>query len=252
MRAIFSLSALAALGASVTSHAAGALPAASRQLVLVVTADWDANQGVLRTFERAPQGWRPHGDEIPVSIGRAGSAWGVGLHDPQPGMQKREGDGRSPAGIFAVGTAFGYASEERAGIAYQAMSEFDYCIDVDGSPLYNRIVDAREVDRQWIAKSTEPMRRDLHVNGDQRYKLGFVIDHNPRRAAAKGSCIFAHLWGAPGQTTAGCTAMTEPAMRELLTWLDAEKQPVFVLLPYPEYQRLMRPWHLPSEVAAPK
>jgi L,D-peptidoglycan transpeptidase YkuD (ErfK/YbiS/YcfS/YnhG family) len=243
---------VALLAVSLSCQSAEVLPAASRQLVLVVTADWDANQGTLRTFERGQRGWQPRGDGFAVSIGRAGSAWGIGMHDPQAGVQKREGDGRSPAGVFAIGTAFGYASEARAGIPYQAMSEYDYCIDVNESPLYNRIVDARNVERQWIDKSSEPMRRDLHVNGDQRYKLGFVIDHNPKHLTTKGSCIFAHLWGTPGQTTAGCTAMNERAMRDLLEWLDADAQPVFVLLPYPEYQRLERAWHLPGNVPAPQ
>lgn len=231
---------------------AAGVPADARQLVVVVTSGWDANQGELHTFDRDGTVWRPTVRNLHVSIGRTGSAWGIGLHEPQAGKQKEEGDGRSPAGIFALGTAFGYAAKEKAGIEYRAMSEFDYCIDVNGSPLYNRIVDEREVGKDAVAKSTEPMRRDIHAKGDQRYKLGFVIEHNSRSTSARGSCIFAHLWGTPGQTTAGCTAMTEPAMRDLLTWLDRTKRPVYVLLPYAEYRRLQATWNLPSEVAEPK
>ncbi len=231
---------------------ADGVPADARQLVLVVTPDWDANQGLMRTFERDAGDWRPRGSQVDVSIGRAGSAWGIGLHVPQQGVQKKEGDGRSPAGVFSIGLAFGYAPRERAGIPYKGMNAFDYCIDVDGSPDYNRIVDARVVGRETIEKSTEPMRRDFHVNGDQRYKLGFVIDHNPDNVIAQGSCIFAHLWGAPGQTTAGCTAMSEPVMRNLLAWLDVGKQPVFVLLPEAEYRRLQVAWSLPNEAASPQ
>jgi L,D-peptidoglycan transpeptidase YkuD (ErfK/YbiS/YcfS/YnhG family) len=126
------------------------------------------------------------------------------------------------------------------------MTEFDYCIDVNESPLYNRIVDSRNVGQPAVAQSTEPMRRDLHANGDQRYKLGFVIEHNPKHAATRGSCIFAHLWGSSGQTTAGCTAMDDAAMRGLMAWLDAKKQPVFVLLPQAEYERLKTSWRLPD------
>lgn len=231
---------------------ADGVPADTQQLVLVVTSDWDANQGVMYTFERDAASWQPRAREVAVSIGRAGSAWGIGFHAPQTGVQKKEGDGRSPAGIFAVGLAFGYAANERAGIPYRGMTAFDYCIDVNGSPDYNRIVDARYVARETIEKSTEPMRRDINASGDQRYKLGFVIDHNPQDVSGQGSCIFAHLWGAPGQTTSGCTAMTEPAMRDLLTWLDVSKRPVFVLLPHAEYRRLQMSWNLPSGVAVPK
>jgi len=125
------------------------------------------------------------------------------------------------------------------------MDADDWCIDVDGSPLYNRIVDAREVGADAVAGSTEPMRRDLHADGDRRYELGFVIEHNPRAEPGAGSCIFAHLWKTADSGTAGCTAMAEPAMRNLLAWLDAERHPVFVLLPESEYARLRANWSLP-------
>lgn len=246
-----SFAAGALLALSAVARAAG-VPGDAQQLIVVVTSGWDANQGVMYTFERDAASWQPRARDVAVSIGRAGSAWGIGRHDPQKGGQKQEGDGRSPAGIFDLGVAFGYAANERAGIPYQGMNAFDYCIDVNGSPDYNRIVDARGVARETIEKSTEPMRRDIHVNGDQRYKLGFVIDNNPDNVSGQGSCIFAHLWGAPGQATAGCTAMSERAMRDLLAWLDVSKQPVFVLLPYAEYRRLQVAWSLPNEVTAPQ
>jgi L,D-peptidoglycan transpeptidase YkuD (ErfK/YbiS/YcfS/YnhG family) len=81
----------------------------ARQLVLVTTPDADATEGRMRTYERAGAGWRAVGDAIPVTVGRSGIAWGLGLHPAQPGLQKREGDGRAPAGAFHIGTAFGYA-----------------------------------------------------------------------------------------------------------------------------------------------
>lgn len=218
----------------------------AQQMVVVTTADWDANTGTLQRYERDGGHWRALGDAAPITIGRSGSAWGVGLNAPQAGEpQKREGDGRAPAGVFAIGTAFGYADNSASAWPYQAMTASDYCIDVDGSPLYNRIVDAAQVGAQAVAGSTEPMRRDLHANGDQRYKLGFVIEHNPDNRNGAGSCIFAHLWKAPGETTAGCTAMAEPVMQQLLAWLDPRRKPVFVLLPKAEYGRVRRDWDLP-------
>lgn len=223
----------------------------AEQLVLVTTADWNATQGRMRRFERNGEGWREVGIAAPITVGRNGSAWGIGLHPSQSGgpqdngPEKREGDGRAPAGVFAIGTVFGYADAATA-MPYQAMTASDYCIDVNASPLYNRIVDAGVVGADAVKDSTEPMRRDLHAGGDQRYKLGFVIDHNPQNVPGSGSCIFAHLWKAPGEPTAGCTAMAEPAMQQLLAWLRPERHPVFVLLPVAEYQRLHRDWRLPA------
>lgn len=216
------------------------------QLVLVTTADWDATGGELRRFERAGDGWRQVGDAAPITVGRTGTAWGIGLHPARSdGPVKREGDGRSPAGVFALGTAFGYAGQAAAGLPYAQMQASSWCMDVPDSPLYNRIVDAREVGEAAVAGSTEPMRLDLHKKGDPRYRLGFVIDNNPGNAPQRGSCIFAHLWRKPGETTAGCTAMADADMEAMLEWLDADKAPRFVLLPEAERERLATAWGLP-------
>jgi L,D-peptidoglycan transpeptidase YkuD (ErfK/YbiS/YcfS/YnhG family) len=219
---------------------------AAQQMVLVTTADWDANSGSLQTFERNESGWKAVTEPRPVTIGRAGSAWGIGLHPAgQAGPVKQEGDGRSPAGVFRIGTAFGYASTAPTGLRYQGMTESDYCIDVSNSSSYNLIVDANVVGQTAVSGSTEPMRRDLHANGDQRYKLGFVIEHNPNGKPAAGSCIFAHLWRQPGEATAGCTAMEERSMSDLMRWLSTDRNPVFVLLPQAQYVRLKDEWRLP-------
>ena len=222
----------------------------AEQLVLVTTADWNATQGRMRRFERNGEGWREVGIAAPITVGRNGSAWGIGLHPAQSGgpqdngPEKREGDGRAPAGVFAIGTVFGYADAATA-MPYQAMTASDYCIDVNASPLYNRIVDAGVVGADAVKDSTEPMRRDLHVNGDQRYRIGFVIEHNPTGVDMAGSCIFAHVWKSPADATAGCTAMSDDDMQGLLRWLRKERSPRFLLLPEAEYARLRADWRLP-------
>jgi L,D-peptidoglycan transpeptidase YkuD (ErfK/YbiS/YcfS/YnhG family) len=226
----------------------------AQQLVLVTVPGWDDTQGTLRRYARdADGGWQPVGDAQPIVIGRTGAAWGLGLHglpaDPDAPV-KREGDGRSPAGVFAIGEAFGYAAEADTGLRYAPMDAGDWCVDVPASPLYNRIVDTAEVGVDAVAGSSEPMRRDLHADGDQRYRLGFVIEHNAQARPQAGSCIFAHLWKGPDSTTAGCTAMAPATMQALLHWLDADRHPVFVLLPQAEHRRLWQAWRLPAPEAA--
>lgn len=217
------------------------------QLVIVLAPNWDALQGELHRYERGEAGWQEVGQGHPVMLGRNGSAWGLGLHPmPQPGPQKREGDGRSPAGVFALPGAFGYAENNTTALPYAAMSAEHYCIDVPDSPHYNRILDAGAAGKTAVAGSTEPMRLDIHNNGDPRYALGLLVDHNPQAEPGMGSCIFVHLWRRPDEATAGCTAMAEPDMRALLDWLDPQRQPVFVLLPEAEYTRLARQWALPT------
>lgn len=218
----------------------------SRQMIVVTTDNWDATQGTLRHFEREGRGWRAVGAPVPVTVGKGGSAWGIGLHPAQTdGPAKVEGDGRSPAGIFRIGEAFGYAETNSTSLPYRGLTASDYCVDVDGSPYYNQLVDENKVGPSAVAGATEAMRRDLHFSGDHAYRIGFVIEHNAEGRKGAGSCIFAHLWKSPTSPTAGCTAMTDEAMERLLAWLDPKKKPVFVLMPHGEYARLRGAWNLP-------
>jgi L,D-peptidoglycan transpeptidase YkuD (ErfK/YbiS/YcfS/YnhG family) len=224
------------------------------QMIVVTTEGWDATHGRLQAYARTASGWQPHGAAFDVAVGRTGSAWGVGVlpapgggGPQQPGEPvKQEGDGRSPAGIFTIGPAFGYAPKIATALPYRPMLESNYCMDVPDSKYYNRIVDAEVVGSDAVEGSTEPMRLDLHNKGDVRYREGFVIEHNPNAEPRRGSCIFAHLWRTPGEATAGCTAMQPADMRALLAWLDPAQRPLFVLLPRAQYQRLQPEWQLPS------
>ncbi|MBW8823021.1 MAG: hypothetical protein JF567_02100 [Xanthomonadales bacterium] len=221
----------------------------ARQMIVVVTPGWNATQATLRRYHRdaADGAWIAAGDAAPVVLGRSGSAWGSGLSPAQTdGPQKREGDGRNPAGVFAIGPAFGAAPTLATGLQYLPMIASSWCVDVSGSPLYNRIVDAQQVGADAVKGASEHMRLDLLKADDHRYKEGFVIEHNADGVANGGSCIFAHLWGRPDQTTSGCTAMAEATMDTLLGWLKQEDHPVFVLLPKAEYARLQRDWNLPT------
>lgn len=223
----------------------------ARQMVLVIADDWDSDHAVLRAYTREGDTWRLDQAAADVMIGRKGSAWGLGLHPvSSDGPVKAEGDGRSPAGIFRIGSAFGYAETSATAMPYLGLTASDYCVDVSDSPYYNQIVDTQRVGEAAVAGSTEPMRRDLHLNGDQAYRFGFVIEHNPDALKDKGSCIFAHVRKSPATPapTAGCTAMTQSTMERLLAWLDPKKQPVFVLLPKDEYARLRHSWSLPSSL----
>lgn len=242
------------LAVAAPSRAADPL-AGSRQLVTVVPADWNADAARLQAWQRdGPGRWQPAGAAFEVSIGRAGSAWGLGLlpvPEDATGPHKHEGDGRSSAGMFAIGTAFGYAAKIDSAMPYKPMQSDSYCIDVPTSPLYNTLVDAGTVGVEAVKGSTEPMRLDLHNHGDIRYREGFVIEQNPQAVPGRGSCIFAHLRRRPGEATAGCTAMEPANMQRLLAWLKPDAEPRFVLLPASEYRRLQPVWQLPTATPAP-
>jgi D-alanyl-D-alanine dipeptidase len=234
----------------------------STQMIVVTTANWDAAEGRLQRFERARRhgSWRPVGEAIPIVVGKSGLGWGIGLaaDDDQSAVakqdpEKREGDGKSPAGVFDLGTAFGYAAQPLAGLKlpYLTLTPSIECVDDTSSKYYNRIVDRSTVAADW--NSSEHMR-DV---GDS-YRWGIVVDHNgtvmgPNRNAPTpggGSCVFIHIWHSYDQGTAGCTAMAQTNLETLLVWLNPGRKPLLVQLPEAAYERLGKNWKLPKLTAA--
>lgn len=218
----------------------------TKQIVVVVSDDWDATTARLQKFEWKDGQWQAADAAFAVNIGRAGLAWGLGLHSPQNGYYKQEGDGRATAGVFDLTQSFGYLDELYTAMPYSAMSASNYCIDVNGSSLYNQIVNENIVGKEAVKDSTEPMRRDIHKDNQDIYKKGIVVDHNVANVSGQGSCIFLHIWFGPGVATAGCTAMAEPNMDRLLAWLDPNKNPRYVALPRAEYMAKQQAWGLPA------
>jgi L,D-peptidoglycan transpeptidase YkuD (ErfK/YbiS/YcfS/YnhG family) len=217
----------------------------SSQMVVVTTKDWTATDGTLRRFERTERAWQQVGPAVPVVVGRGGLGWGRGLNPPSSsGPQKKEGDGRSPAGIFRLTYAFGYAPAEEVReikLPYIQCASSVECVDDTNSASYNIIVDRRAVAKvDW--KSSEKMRLS-----DDEYKLGVFVAHNssPTEPGA-GSCVFLHIWKEPGHPTSGGTAMSMGVIESLLGWLDARSNPVLVQLPQEEYRQKQTSWMLPA------
>jgi len=220
----------------------------SRQLVVVVTPDWKASHGTLYRFERSESesAWQTVSAPIPVILGRNGMGWGRGLHPSgwRRGPQKREGDGRSPAGVFGLGEAFGFpASDTLSGlkIPYRPIDEFLACIDDVDSRYYAQLIERDVVnDIDWQSS-------EVIIESPRAYYLGIVVEYNTTRTVkGQGSCIFLHCWTAPEDSTAGCTTFNRPEMEKVGRWLDASANPVIIQLPLPVYRRLLNRWHLPA------
>jgi L,D-peptidoglycan transpeptidase YkuD (ErfK/YbiS/YcfS/YnhG family) len=222
------------------------IPANCRQLLVARTKSWNSIKGMLQRYERSERtAWRAVGDPTPINVGRSGMGWGRGLHgSSERGPIKREGDGRAPAGAYALGSAFGYAEDLPASakrFPYLSVRSSTYCIEDPRSAYYNQIVDLTDGTlKGWERRSA--MRRP-----DGLFRWGLIVRQNENETVrGAGSCVFLHIWRGQGRATAGCTAMPEPQVEALLTWLDPSSNPVLVQLPEPEYARLREAWALPD------
>jgi L,D-peptidoglycan transpeptidase YkuD (ErfK/YbiS/YcfS/YnhG family) len=140
---------------------------------------------------------------VPVVLGRSGIR-----------VNKREGDGATPAGRFRPLRLWWRADRgprPRAGLPVHRIGrDIAWCEDPTDR-RYNRAFhrSANELgDRLW---------RD-----DRLYDLIIEIDHNTRpRVAGRGSAVFLHVARPDRGPTAGCVAMEVGELRRLLGTISA-------------------------------
>jgi L,D-peptidoglycan transpeptidase YkuD (ErfK/YbiS/YcfS/YnhG family) len=219
----------------------------SQQILLTLAEDWDSQRARLYLCEKNSGIWQVSGSFQAV-CGQNGMAWGLGLYPTNPGAcsmpGKKEGDGKTPAGVFQLGVCCGYAPGLTVNRLwpYQQLSRTMRGVDDPNSRCYNQIVDTDRLSEiagvDW--RSSEIMRR-----ADDLYKWLVVIGHNPDNIPGAGSLIFLHLWRDQNSGTAGCTATSEPTILKILAWLDPARRPILVQLPWEVYRERQREWRLP-------
>jgi L,D-peptidoglycan transpeptidase YkuD (ErfK/YbiS/YcfS/YnhG family) len=153
-------------------------------------------------------GWRMRGlltfrgASIPVALGRSGIK-----------ANKREGDGSTPRGHFALVRLWWRADRmprPKTRLPVRRIEADDgWCED----PLdrrYNRTV------KLSPASITDRLWRDDHL-----YDLVVELDHNTRpRVKNLGSAVFIHVAREGFAPTAGCVALRMFDLHRLLGWLD--------------------------------
>jgi len=141
---------------------------------------------------------------IPCALGRNGVT-----------RFKREGDGKTPAGTFAV--IGGYWRQDRLRLPGAAQPlrpinpRMGWCDD-PGDANYNRPI-----------RLPCRARHEELLRADGLYDLVLVLDHNMRpRVRGHGSAIFFHLTRNRDDPTAGCVAISRADMMRLLARLSRD------------------------------
>lgn len=148
------------------------------------------------------RGWASIGGlRFPCALGRAGRR-----------AVKREGDGATPVGAYAVRRAF-YRPDRllhpATRVPIKPLRPDDGWCDAAGDRNYNRQV------KHPYPASAEQMWRE-----DQLYDVVVVIDHNERpRVQGGGSAVFMHVAKPGYPPTAGCIAFKRSHLLRLLDLL---------------------------------
>lgn len=206
---------------------AGPLPPgfqACRQLLLASAESMDSHRGRWQLFERQGGVMRPVSEKVPCVFGKNGLAYAPGhAGEEAAGRTKKEGDMRTPMGVYWMGTAFGRVASfpPESKMPFLELHAGLMAVDDPSSAYYNRIVDTGLLldEKDW--KSAEGMDRR-----DGLYDLGAVIHYNTvNPQPGWGSCIFLHIWRDEDHGTEGCVACSREDMSKLMKRLNPEWNP---------------------------
>lgn len=178
------------------------------QLVVIYNLKPELNTANLVALEKKEGNWTAVFDPIEAGIGRKGFAL--------PG-KKREGDSKSPTGLFRLGLLYGYEKTVDTQMPYRQSTSEDKWIDDPESPDYNKPIKG-----ETKAKSFE----NLKISSDE-YKLCMVIEYNMHPIVkGMGSAIFMHLsFGESVNPSSGCVVLTPENMIKLLKWMNPNAKP---------------------------
>lgn len=227
------------------------MPQSCTQAIVGISDTWDSSHVTLTLVEKNAAGkWQRVLGPYPGRLGRNGSVWGLGMHsNPTGAVTKKEGDGRSPAGIFSLGGLWvnnPVPVQHHSDIPYVQVGPNDLWVSDFRMPhLYNR-----HLRLDHPASTPWELHEQMRQN-DYPHSIKLLVHHNTPESVGKpivgaGSSIFFHIWRRDGEApTAGCTSMNEEHLRAFIARLNPTRKPVYVLLPRSEYTRRRKEWNLP-------
>ncbi|MBP6180797.1 L,D-transpeptidase family protein [Flavobacterium sp.] len=182
-----------------------------KQLLVVYNYQPESYSAYFVALEKKDKNWIVKQGPVKVGIGKNGFA---------TPLNKREGDGKSPTGIFRLGKLYSYEKQLNTQLENQQTTAEDKWIDDSNSEDYNTYVKG-----VTNAKSYE----NLLLNNDA-YKYCMVIEYNTNPVIkGKGSAIFFHLAIKKPSFTAGCVAINEKYMKLIVNWLDPKQKPTIIM-----------------------
>ncbi|MEG1292795.1 MAG: L,D-transpeptidase family protein [Clostridium sp.] len=181
------------------------------KLVLVVGNPTDPAKTTLTYFEKDKNGMMQQVFSVEAVSGMNGIS-----------TDKKEGDKKTPQGVYSFTSAFGMKENPGSILSYRKVVDGDNFVDDGSSKYYNRLVNDREVARDW--NSAENLIRQA-----PHYNYALVLNYNPDCIPGKGSAIFLHCPKSSNNTgTSGCISVPEDRAKELVTKVDQNTKIIVV------------------------
>lgn len=202
----------------------------SEQVVLVTANSWRSIIGNVQVFEKKNKSWLATQKPVRANLGYGGLV---------PGDKRKQGTGTTPTGTYAFTSAFGIKSDPGTKLSYIKVDNNDaWTYNPKFPNTYNVFQTAN---KNWSSYGNYV---EILSSYKKQYNYVAILDFNLPNGkitegangvnrtdqsanTSQGGGIFLHV--SNGTKTAGCIAIPERAMKEILEWLDPKKNPVIVI-----------------------
>lgn len=197
--AVLSLTAAPVSRAEVTPWFAQSVGPATQVISVVGVGNSKAKMDV---YQRTAAGWQPVAAGIDAWIGANGMA-----------PQTHDGEMKTPMGVFSLDFAFGTAPNPGGGLQYVQVGPNHWWDGDMKSPTYNTMQVCEESQCPF---NTDPASGTENLEIPQ-YVHAVVMGVNKARVPGNGGAFFLHA--TDGGPTAGCVAIDDGKLVEIMRWL---------------------------------
>lgn len=205
-----------------------------RQFVVMATDDFGAVSGTVEVAVQTAGGdWRCRREAQPAFFGRAGT---------RPLIDRRSGDGTTPAGVFPLGEVtawdgqtfrmFGNRPDPGVGVAYRSVRTEDCWGATPNTSRYQHVINRRGCSGpdEWLEAYGEAYSHAAVIGANLDPISGDEPGEAPYAAA-----IFLHRTsytsGGNGKPTAGCVSLGYDDLVDTLRSIDPNLEPHFAIGP---------------------
>ncbi|ULE34399.1 L,D-transpeptidase family protein [Mycobacterium sp. IDR2000157661] len=173
---------------------------AATQVISVVGVG--GSKAKVDVYQRTAAGWQPVAAGIDAWIGANGMA-----------PQTHDGQMKTPVGVYSLDFAFGTAPNPGGGLPYVQVGPNHWWDGDMKSPTYNTM---QVCEKSQCPFDTDPASGTENLQIPQ-YVHAVVMGVNKARVPGNGGAFFLHA--TDGGPTAGCVAIDDAKLVEIMRWL---------------------------------
>ncbi len=211
----------------------------TRQLVVLATGSFGHTVGSAFVAVRDAGGdWHCQTNTVTARFGRNGT---------RPLLDRRSGDGTTPAGVFPLGETIAWDGQRvnvfgnrpdpgvKAGVGYRSVRQQDCWGAIPGDADYNKLVNqpgCAGPDNEWLPRFNNVYSHAAVIGANMDPISGDSADEADRAYAA-AIFLHRHSYGSRGSTrpTSGCVSLASDDLVDTIRLLDPQLSPHFAIGP---------------------